>query len=661
MSPRRDKALPAVAGAVLALVAIAAGAPIAAAHPGRNVHHRSTTAHHVLRRRPANLALRLTGSPGTVNTGEQVTYTATVVNTGGRTDGDARFRNLVPAKASLVSTSPSRGSCGGGRMVVCRLGPLPRGASATITIVVTANQPGPMTDYAWVSTTPPGHWWHRHAVTTTVQGGGANVDLKLTESPPNVDVGRQVTYTATVADTGNAAAPAVAFQDLLPAKATLVSASASQGSCSGNPVVLCNLGSLDAGASATVTIVVTASRPGRMTDGGWVSDSPPGHWRHHHAVTVYVHRVSPDVGLRLSASPRNVDSGQQATFTATVANRGNGTATTVAFQDLLPGKATLVSATPSQGTCSGSPTVVCDLGSLNAGASATVTIVVTANQPGWMTDHGWVSVDPPGNWQHHRSASVYVHRVNANVDLSLDGSPATVDPGQQVTYTATVGNHGNGTAPTVAFQDLLPGRASLVSTSPSQGSCSGDPVVVCNLGSLDAGARATVTIVVTASQPGRMTDHGWVSVNPPGSWQHERTVNTDVRNVSPQLALRLSGSPGSVTVGQQVTYTATVTDTGRGIDANAGFEEMLPAGTTLVSATASQGTCSGAPTLTCDLGSISPGGSATIAIVVTADQPGTIVDRGWVSTNPPGGWEHGHLVATDVRPAPAPTTTASHT
>ncbi len=637
------------AGGVLALLAAAIATPLAAAHHGRYYQHHP------------NLALRLVGSPGTVNTGQQVTYTATIVNTGHRRDANAGFKDRIPGQASLVSTTPSQGSCSGSPVVRCNLGSLARGASATVTIVVTANQGGKMTDFGWVSTSPPGGWYHRHSVATTVQGTSANVGLTLTQSPGNVNVGQQVTYTATVANSGNGAAPNVDFQDLLPGKASLVSTSPSQGSCSGNPVVLCSLGALNGGASATVTIVVTANKPGWMTDHGWVSTNPPGNWQHERTVSVFVHNVSSNVDLKLSGSPGTVDAGQQVTYTATVSNNGNGAAPNVDFQDLLPGKATLVSTAPSQGSCSGNPVVLCSLGALNGGASATVTIVVTANKPGWMTDHGWVSTNPPGHWQHERTVNTYVRNVSANVDLKLAGSPGTVDPGQQVTYTATITNGGNAAAPTVAFQDLLPGKATLVSTTPSQGSCSGSPVILCNLGALNAGANATVTIVVTAGNPGTMSDHGWVSTNPPGNWQHERTVNTYVRNVTPDLALRLSGSPGTVTVGQQVTYTATVTNTGHGIDANAGFQDQLPANTTVVSTTPSQGTCSGSPTLLCNLGELDPGASATITIVVTANQPGRITDRGWVSTNPPGGWEHQHSVSTQVNPAPPVTTSATTT
>ena len=550
MSPRSDMkslAIRVAAGAASALLALAVTTSFADAAKTEVTHakHRYTPVRFVQHHRSPNLALRLSESAGTVNAGQQVTYTATVVNIGGRTDHNAGLRDLLPRQAALVSTTPSQGTCGGNRAVTCNLGPLTRGTGATITIVVTANRTGWMTDYAWVSTNPPGGWEHRHSVSTNVQGTSSSVRLALTKSSGNVEAGQQVTYTATVS------------------------------------------------------------------------------------------------------------------------NSGNATAATVAFQDLLPGKATLVSTTPSQGSCSGNPTIACNLGPLNAGASATVAIVVTAGEPGWMTDNGWVSSDPPGNWMHHRTVSVYVHEVSSNLNLKLAGSPGAVDPGQQVTYTATIANSGNGAAGTVSFQDLLPGKATLVSTSPSQGSCSGSPVVLCNLGSLDAGASATVTIVVTATGSGKMTDHGWVSANAPGNWQHERSVDTYVRNASPALALRLTGSPGTVNVDQQITYTATVTNTGNGADTDAAFQDLLPGTTTVVSVTSSQGTCSGNPAVECNLGTLNSGDSASVTIVVTPNRPGTITDRGWVSTDPPGNWEHQHSVDTMVNPVPPAvtknaTTTTTH-
>ena len=250
------------------------------------------------------------------------------------------------------------------------------------------------------------------------------------------------------------------------------------------------------------------------------------------------------------------------------------------------------------------------------------------------------------------SVTVYVHNVSPSLNLKLSGSPGAVDPGQQVTYTATVSNSGNGADGNVAFQDLLPGKATSSRRTRAREAAPAARWFSAISESLNAGASATITIVVTANAPGKLTDHAWVSANPPGNWQHERAVDTYVRNVSSALALRLSGSPGSVNAGQQVTYTATVTNTGNGSDAVAGFQDLLPNNTTLVSVTTSQGTCSGNPTVECNLGALDRGASATITIVVTANQAGRITDRAWVSTSPPGHWEHEHSVDTHVHVAP---------
>jgi hypothetical protein len=53
--------------------------------------------------------------------------------------------------------------------------------------------------------------------------------------------------------------------------------------------------------------------------------------------------------------------------------------------------ATLVSATPSQGSCQGSATVTCSLGQLAAGASATVQLVATPTASGLLENRATVS------------------------------------------------------------------------------------------------------------------------------------------------------------------------------------------------------------------------------------------------------------------------------
>jgi uncharacterized repeat protein (TIGR01451 family) len=643
---------------IVALGAQTAGAQTADRHQAkRHAHHQRHHRHHP---RP-DLDLRLDVSPVVAATGSQVTYTATVTNRSRRSAPGAGFLNRIPGQTSFVSASPSQGSCSGNQLVFCNLGPLAPRTSATVTVVVTANHAGRITDVGWVSNNPPRHWQHERHATSWVRDMSPNLDLRLTGSPGVVDSGQQVTYTATITNRGSAATATAGFQDVIPGGTTFVSASPSQGSCSGNSTIVCNLGGLNPGAAATVTIVVGTTQGGHITDRGWVSTNPPNDWHHQRSVTTYVRNVSPNLDLRLTGSPGAVDSGQQVTYTAQITNRGSGAAANAGFQDVIPGGTTFVSAAPSQGSCSGNQTVVCNLGALNPGAGATVTIVVATTQPGHITDRGWVSTNPPNDWQHQRSVTTYVRNVSPALDFHLVGSPSAVSTGQQVTYTATIGNHGSGAAANAAFQDLIPPNTTLASVTPSQGTCSGNPTIVCNLGSLAPGATATVAIVVTTTQSGNATDRGWISTNPPGDWRHERDVTTAVRDLAADLDFHLIGSPSAVNAGQQVTYTATVGNHGPGTASNAGFQDVLPGKVTLVSVTPSQGTCSGNPTFVCSLGSLAPGATATVTIVVATTQPGSIVDRGWVSTSPPGGWRHERDAVTDVKAAPPATTAAATT
>ena len=78
------------------------------------------------------------------------------------------------------------------------------------------------------------------------------------------------------------------------------------------------------------------------------------------------------------------------TYTITARNGGPDTATGVVVTDILPSEVAFVSATPTQGTC-GDPRLTCNLGDLPAGASATVTVVVTPAMAGVTLNHAQVA------------------------------------------------------------------------------------------------------------------------------------------------------------------------------------------------------------------------------------------------------------------------------
>lgn len=68
--------------------------------------------------------------------------------------------------------------------------------------------------------------------------------------------------------------------------------------------------------------------------------------------------------------------GGQATFTIGITNNGPSNAPNVVVTDTVPAGTSFVSATPAQGSCSGTTTITCNLGTLNSGASASISLVV---------------------------------------------------------------------------------------------------------------------------------------------------------------------------------------------------------------------------------------------------------------------------------------------
>ena len=108
------------------------------------------------------------------------------------------------------------------------------------------------------------------------------------------------------------------------------------------------------------------------------------------------------------------------------------------------------------------------------------------------------------------------------------------------------------------------------------------------------------------------------------------------------LAVTQTDAPDPATARGQVTYTVTVQNNGPAAATATTLTDVLP-DATFVSATPSQGSCARAGkgrrdgTLTCDLGTLAPGGSATVSIVVSPSKAGTITNVASVRSGQPDG------------------------
>jgi uncharacterized repeat protein (TIGR01451 family) len=161
-------------------------------------------------------------------------------------------------------------------------------------------------------------------------------------------------------------------------------------------------------------------------------------------------RGSADVSITKTASPSPVTAGNQLTYTITTRNAGPSTAVGVTVTDTLPAGTSYVSGVNANGQtiCTQvlAGTVVCALGTLAPGGSATVflTVQVASSVPNGTVLHNVVSVrsdtsDPaPGN---NTSSADTTVQTRADLWLDKQATLRSGNPSPTVVYTLVVHNN----------------------------------------------------------------------------------------------------------------------------------------------------------------------------------------------------------------------------
>jgi uncharacterized repeat protein (TIGR01451 family) len=638
------RVIPNTAGSLTDTASVASGVP----DPNTANNNASVTVNAIIVPGPeADLSITLAAAPNPVEVGQILTYTLNIANSGPSNATGVVLSDVLPAGVTLVSAQPSQGSCSGTATISCSLGTLAVGGNASVVIQVIPNTAGSLTDTASVASGVPDPNPANNNASVTVNaiivpGPEADLLITLAAAPDPVTVGQILTYTLNVANSGPSTATGVVLSDVLPAGVTLVSAQPTQGSCSGTATISCSLGTLAVGGNASVVIRVIPNTAGSLTDTAIVTSGVPDPNAANNNASITVDAIivpgpEADLSITLAAAPDPVMVGQILTYTLNVANSGPSTATGVTLSDVLPAGVTLVSAQPTQGSCSGTVTISCSLGTLAAGGNATVVIQVIPNTAGNITDTANVTsgVDDPDTANNDAAVTVTVINLPGEADLalSLGADPDPVEAGQTLTYFVNVSNFGPSDAIGVVLSDVLPAGVSLVSVSPSQGSCAGTTNISCALGTVVAGADAFIEIQVVPNMPGSLIDTASVTsgVHDPDTSNNDASVTVTVPGPAADLALTLVANPHPVLVGQVLTYTLNVSNSGPSDATGVELSDVLPAGVTLVSVLPSQGTCAGITTISCSLGTVAVGGDASVVIQVLPDQAGNITDTASVT------------------------------
>jgi uncharacterized repeat protein (TIGR01451 family) len=289
-----------------------------------------------------------------------------------------------------------------------------------------------------------------------------NLTVQKLPAAQTVPAGDIVTWAVLVTNQGPSAATHVTLDDLIPPGLTLVSAEPEPpGRCTG---ATCDLGTLAAGASTTIVIRASSTpalagqtltntatvssdqeetNPDDNTDTARVTFGPPS-----------VTPGTPDMAVTKTADQTVVNVGDEVTYTITATNRGTADAPHATVAENPDPNLEIVSVTPSQGTCSATVPIVCNLGSLAPEAHATVIVVARPLAPGTLTN-GVVALPaarPPLPGDEADIDAI----PGPNVRLKKTVSASTVHAGDTVTFFLTASAHGRGVAHDVQVCDSVP-------------------------------------------------------------------------------------------------------------------------------------------------------------------------------------------------------------
>jgi uncharacterized repeat protein (TIGR01451 family) len=340
--------------------------------------------------------------------------------------------------------------------------------------------------------------------------------------------------------------------------------------------------------------------------------------------------ASADLALTKSVDIPNPAFGQNVTFTLQVTNNGSAAVTGAVVEDLLPSGLTWVS--DNSGGAYNPGLGIWTVAPLAASASATLQIVATVTTTDEVCNIAQVGsglpLDP--NAANNRSEVCISAPRTADLALSMSVSSPTVLVGGSVTYTLTVTHVGTGDpAYAVDVQEAFPAFAALNPTSFTASQGSYNPATgLWNLATLPPGGSATLAITVTApNTAGALTNQGTAAANTSDPNNANNTASATTTVLSPATVSATKTVTGPFNEGNTVTYTIVLSNSAAYDQQNnsgAELTDVLPAGLTLVSASATGGTATATVatnTMTWD-GVVPAGGSVTVTILATI-QPGT--------------------------------------
>jgi uncharacterized repeat protein (TIGR01451 family) len=512
--------------------------------------------------------------------------------------------------------------------------------------------------------------------------GCAIADLAVTnvDTPDPVTPGANINYTQVVTNNGPNAADQVVFTSAIPASASFVSVSVPAGWTCTTPAVgattgqvRCTIPSLASAATASFTVVMQSS-PGTavgyvISDTAQVSSNTPDSNAANDTATTTTNVTAAgyaDMRVTISDSPDPVVANNDITYTQTISNGGVAAAATATYTISTPPNTNFRSITPPAGwSCltpivGGAGAITCTNPSMPAGTTVNMPLVLRVNAGTAagtiITATPTVSSSTPDPYTFNNAATTTTTVVavgTADLATTTVGSPDPAYPTSNISFTQTVTNNGPVAATNASFTQNTPAGTTFQSmTVPAGWACVTPAVgatgaITCTRANVpvgtsstfipvfrvNAGTAAGTTITDSVNVTATTTDG--IPANNPSSDSIIVAART-----SADVAIVKTDSPDPVGEGQMITYTLRVTNNGPAVATNVTVADNLPGTVSFIRSTPSAGTCSGTTNISCNLGSLAVGNTATVVIVVQALSTGTVNNTATVT-------------ATETDPVPA--------
>lgn len=559
----------------------------------------------------AAVALVKSASTTRATVGDTFTYEVAVSNSGNAA-AQATLTDLLPAALTYQTNSvivggiPTPGVSPAAGIPVA----VAAGTTVNVSFVVTINSLPPtqrldnQASAAYVYSLPDGRQPIGSAVSNTlsVPVSAPSIGVVKTAAPASAVPGDTVVFASVVTNGGIATVNNIVLSDPLPAGVSFLPGSVIVNGTarpSANPSSGIPIGALAPGASASVTfeVKITMAIPTQITNQSTVSFTSGTFSGTSASNTTVTPVYQPQISLALSANTANATVGDTVVYTVAVTNSGN-LAANVLLSDVLPSGLTF---TPNSVVAGGipqpgiTPTTPIAVGTVAPGATVVVTfaaVVTSLPNPQQLSNTAaatFTYVPPDGRTLDGSAVSNTVtFPVSApNVAVVKSTPSISVAVGDNITYTVAVTNNGIEAVNNVLLTDVVPAGTAFV---PGSVLVNGTPVPAAvpaagiQLGTIGPATTVTVVfsvIVTSVPNPAQIGNQASVAFTS-GAFSAATLSNVVATPVhQPSIAVAKSASTANATLGDTVTYTLVVSNSGN-YPAAAVISDPFPAGTVFV-------------------------------------------------------------------------------